>query len=81
MSGAQLVRDIAVGCLYIGVVLLLIHMPDLRRTVKRAAWHAADVVFHLAVTAIVRLINAAEYFMDRYWRLRCRLLRKPVRPF
>lgn len=81
MSGAQLVRDLAVGCLLIGSMLLVMYEPDLKRAIKRTAWHAADVVFHLVVTAVVWVINAVEYFMDRYWRLRCWLLRKPVRPY
>lgn len=77
----RMLIDLMVGCIFLGAILTLMFLPDIGRYAKRAFWLVADVLFHLAVTGIMACINGWERLMDTYWRIRCRVLGVPVRPY
>jgi hypothetical protein len=80
-EAARIVGDLIVGCFFIAFLITLTFLPDIGRYAKRGLWAVADALFHLAVTAVMAVIHGAESFMDAYWRIRCKVLRKHPRPY
>ena len=81
-DGLRMVVDLMVGCIFIAALLTIALIPaDAGKKLKRGAWLVLDVAFSAFTNVVVACIHGWERAQDRFWRLRCRLTGKHLRPY
>lgn len=81
-AGLRLLTDVFIGAIFLTAMLVLAYMPpDIVQRSKRGGWLVMDVLFQAAVSGVMAFIHGWEKIMDTYWRIRCRVRGKPLRPY
>ena len=88
-DGLRMVLDLVVGCIFIGAVAALSLVPARPGTALKAiGWAVLNVVFQVGLSAVTYCIErwevagkSWERAVDRFWRIRCWMTGKHVRPY